>query len=269
MNSYGLIGAGAVSRSFLFRLPDKARELGPIASTSSRVASRIANSLRAGTAAKSAHELARVPVVLFCSNAVSAGKLVEILLAANLNWAGRSIVLCDTDISLAPLRKQGAAVASISEIGIPGRFAVQGDAEAVKAARTIVRKLAGRAIVLESDGIELFHAGLTMGTALVTPLLDRLAQVFRKAGVRDKTAMELASAIVEKTAKSFGHSGRQSWLWHLQEPDPAKLSAEEAALRAKTGYADAFQMELIAALEALGRHDAILNRLKNLKSIRT
>ena len=233
MNPYGLIGSGAVSRSFLFRLPNKARELGPIVSTSSRVASRIANSLRAGTAAKSVLELARVPVVLFCANPASAGELAEILRAANLNWCKRCIVCCDTEISLAPLRLQGAAVASVNEIGIPGRFAVEGDPEAVKAARAIVRKLGGRSILLKSDAVELFHAGLTMGTALITPLIDRLAQVFRKAGVRDKTAMELASAMVEKTAKGFGHSGRQSWAWHIQAPDPAKLAAEEAALRAE------------------------------------
>ena len=47
---YGVIGAGALSKSLIGQLPRKARQIGPVAGVSFRVASRMANSLRAGHA---------------------------------------------------------------------------------------------------------------------------------------------------------------------------------------------------------------------------
>ena len=45
---YGVLGAGAVAKSLIGRLPAKTRDLGPVSAVSFRVASRIANTLRAG-----------------------------------------------------------------------------------------------------------------------------------------------------------------------------------------------------------------------------
>ncbi|HEU5020240.1 MAG TPA: hypothetical protein VFT60_00070, partial [Bryobacteraceae bacterium] len=56
-----MIGAGALSKSVIGQLPRKAREIGPVAGVSYRVASRMRNALRAGYAVRGAEELGGVP----------------------------------------------------------------------------------------------------------------------------------------------------------------------------------------------------------------
>ena len=275
MIQYGLLGAGAVNLSFIARLPRKAEELGPVCALSYRVASRIANSLRAGTASKDVSDLNRVHVILLCSNPLSLQRLLLLLAAAKIDWMGKRILLCDTACealfqtgigkpAFPEFRERGASLASICQMELPGRYLLQGDADATKHARAMVRELEGRAIQLPPNRAALFQAGMTIGTALLTPLLDRVAECFRSAGLRDKQALELASILFERTARKFGHSGRQSWEWHIRSPDLGELEAEIAALEQFTEFGPDFVRDLLSGLQRMGRHREIAKQLKKM-----
>src|ERR1043166_4174842 len=88
----GLIAAGAVNSSFIGRLPGKARSLGPVAGVSYRVASRIANSLRAGYAARFVHELNAVRLILFHSSDAQHDTLIDLLKSSGIQWPGKSLL---------------------------------------------------------------------------------------------------------------------------------------------------------------------------------
>ena len=184
--------------------------------------------------------------------------LVQLLIESEGNWRRKVVLACDTDLDemdhLA-LRNCGACVGSILRFGLPNRYLVHGDPEALKFARKLVKRLGGKALVLPEGGAALFHAGMTMGTALLTPMLERTAECFRIAGIRDAHAMQLASAIFEKTARAYAHSGKQSWAWHLRPPDAGKLRDEVAALRQATSYSEEFSRELKAIGIALPEPD--------------
>ncbi len=264
MTQFGLIGAGAVSRSLIARLPAKTEELGPVAAQSFRVASRLANSLRAGTAVRTVEELNPARNILFYSNPASCMDLAALLLAAKIDWRGRHLIVCETALPLEQLdflRDAGASLAAIQAMGLPGRYLVEGDEAATKTARSLVRKVQGKVILLGEKRAALFQAGVTVATALLTPRVDMAAQLFRMAGLRDKQAMELAAAMVERTARGYGHSGRQSWTYHLRKPDSAKLKAEVHAVQEAVGQGGQFLGELLESFAAFNRHPDVAREL--------
>jgi hypothetical protein len=225
---YGLLGAGAVSASLVGRLPSKTRELGPVSATSYRVASRIANTLRAGYAVRTAHELNDVPGVLFHAPPEHASSLLGVLENAEIDWKGKALVFCDCVVDPAVrqrFRARGASTAVIRRLGIPGRLILesdQGSAMRSSAASQIVQRIARelrmKAVPIAPGSEDAFDAVMTLGGAALTPLIDRAAALLRAAGIRDIEAAELAASLFEQTARDYGHSGKQSWAGYVRKP---------------------------------------------------
>ena len=40
----------------------------------------------------------------------------------------------------------------------------------------------------------------------------------------------MATLLFEQTVHDYGHSGRQSWAWHVREPETEEIEAEIAAV---------------------------------------
>src|SRR4051794_17448981 len=91
---YGIVGAGGVSSGLIGRLPRNARALGPVGGVSFRVASRIANTLKAGWPVRSLDELDGMRLILFHSPQEYLEVLLEALAAARIHWPGKSLVFC-------------------------------------------------------------------------------------------------------------------------------------------------------------------------------
>lgn len=217
---YGLIAAGAVNSSFIGRLPGKARSLGPVAGVSYRVASRIANTLRAGAPARSVKELDSVRLILFHSPASQHEALVEILRTSGIQWPGKSLIFCDSDASCAEeFRNCGASVASVRTCAIPGRMIVEGANPALAVALRMIRSLRMKAIQIEAGSAAALDAAINLATGALTPLIDHCSTLLRQCGLRDSEAMKLAAVLFERTAREYAHSGRQSWIWYSREPE--------------------------------------------------
>jgi hypothetical protein len=230
---YGVLGAGAVSASLIGRLPSKTRELGPVSAVSYRVASRIANTLRAGYPVRKADELDAVPAVLFHSPPELVERLLEILEKAQIDWTGKALVFCDCFVGDAVRRRfeaRGASTAVARQFISPGRIIVEGnDGAGLHAVHRIARELRMKSVEIAPGSADLFDAAVTLGSAAITPLIDRAAALLRDAGIRDTEAVRIASSVFEQTARDYAHSGQQSWVWYVRKPLPASLQAQIAA----------------------------------------
>jgi len=214
------------------------RNLGPVASISFRVASRIANTRRAGYAARSADELNAAAVVLVHSRPGQACLLLDILETADIEWGGKAVIFCDCDDApevRARLKLRGASTAVARHFGIPGRILVAGNGPALTAAQRIAHELKLKPVGILPDAPDTFDAAVTLATAAITPLIDRVAGLLRDAGIRDGEAARIASALFAQTAGDYAHSGKQSWAWYTRPPRAERIGNQIAAAGAHLG----------------------------------
>lgn len=122
-----------------------------------------------------------------------------------------------TSDELEPLRKKGTAVASLHPLmtfvkgarpplaGVP--FAIEGDAAAVRVARSIVRDLGGEAYTIHKKVKKAYHAWGTFASPLLTALLATTEQVAGLAGVKGKGARRRILPILLRTVANYGSLG--------------------------------------------------------------
>ena len=262
---FALVAAGAVARSLVGRMRSRAHTLGPVAAVSLRVASRIANSLHAGSAVRSPQELNGARSILFHSPPGQGPALVELLTHPGIHWRCKSLVLCDSEIPDAAsliLRERGASIASVKSLPSLGAASIEGDQSATAAARRVVTDTGLRAVEIAPGGGVFFAAAVTLCSGALTPLVDRAALLLRMAGLRDADAARLAARMVRQTAGEYSQSGRQSWAWHVRPPDPERLAMEAAA--APDYIRPLLRALILAGFDDLARHPDIADRLRSL-----
>jgi predicted short-subunit dehydrogenase-like oxidoreductase (DUF2520 family) len=259
---YGIVGAGGVSAGLIGRLPRNAMALGPVGAVSFRVASRIANTLKAGWPVRSLDELDGVRLILFHSPHEHFAVLLEALASARIQWSGKSLVFCDCEAGLAAtgrFRQMGASVARIRRCGLPGRLVVEGTPPALTLASSLVRELRFKPVVIGEGCEALFDAAVTLGSAAITPLIDAVARILRHCGVRDAESVQLATGLFARTAGEYAHSGRQSWQWHIEEPAAEELLAQIAAVEAS--LRPLLTQLVLAGFRTFERHGAVAHAL--------
>ena len=138
----------------------------------------------------------------------------------NLKWE-RTIALHSsgalTSDEMNVLRKQGARVASVHPmmtfvVGVAPSlqgvgFAVEGDREAVRAARGIVRQLGGESFLITKKNKPLYHAWGTFASPLMTALLAAGEQVAGAAGISRSRARRWMLPIVRQTIENYVKHG--------------------------------------------------------------
>lgn len=260
---YGVIGAGALGTSLIGQLPRKLRQIGPVAGASFRVASRMANSLRAGHAARTADELDEMPVILFHTPAKQIGAIAELLELARIDWKGKALVFCDCKPPCALLKRfqlQGADTAVVRQFGIAGSIMVEGTAAALACAHRIAVELRLKAIEIAPGSGDVFSAAVTLATCALTPLVHRSASLLRASGLRDREAARMATALFEQTIQAYGHSGRQSWAWHIREPESQQVDAEIAAVGQP--FRELFRRLILSGLDDFEKHPEVARTLR-------
>lgn len=261
---YGVIGAGALSKSLIGQLPRKSRQIGPVAGVSYRVASRMTNSLRAGFAVRSVDELNGMPVILFHAPDVQTRAIADLLALGTLDWREKSLIFCDCEVPIAILerfRGLGATTAVARQFGIAGAIMVEGTAQALAHALHIASELRLRAIQIKPGTSDVFAATLTLATAALTPLVNRAATLLRETGLRDKAAVRMATALFEQTIQEYGHSGRQSWVWHVRAPEAEQVEAELAAV--DEPFRTLFRQLILTGFEDFEKHGTVALQLRN------
>lgn len=260
---YGVLGAGAVSKSLVGRIPTNTRNLGPVVAASFRVASRIRNTLRAGYAARSANELDAAAVVLVHSRPDQTDLLLDMLERAEIEWSRKAVIFCDCDDApevRTRLRARGASTAVAKHFGIPGRILVAGNGAALTAALRIAHELKLKPVAILPAATDTFDAAVTLATAAITPLIDRVAGLLRDTGIRDAEASRIASALFAQTASDYAHSGKQSWAWYTRQPEAGRIESQIAAAGAPPG--PALRQLLLFALETFAKYPELARELR-------
>jgi hypothetical protein len=231
---YGLIGAGPVSQYLVRWFPHLPTELGPVAANNPRLASRIVNTLRAGSALRDVSGLQDVPVILICAPGHHLESLLPFLKDAALDWRGKKIVLCNCDLfsrQMEFIRECGAHVASLRPIaGMPKRLLIEGDREAVKAARYFVTEMRAVAVEIEPDSTALFRAATTFATSLFTPILEACMQAVRGAGISGSLRDQVVESLFQQGLRSFLYSGKKSWTGTVADGNKEWMRRELACL---------------------------------------
>src|SRR5258708_39497996 len=92
--SVALTGAGKLTDSPLSRFYWLSDRLGPVKSSSYRLASRIANYLRAGHPVKTVEEFQDSDLILLCVPKRILSHIVDELASSEIDFHGKALVLC-------------------------------------------------------------------------------------------------------------------------------------------------------------------------------
>ncbi len=263
---FGLFGGGAVSTSFIVRLPGLARRLGPVSAVSYRLASRIVNAMRAGRAVKDPGGLAACRLILVCVPETTLAGAVAMLGAAQIDWTGKTVLLCEsaaTSRALESLRGRGAAAGSVAPIeGSGQRFLVEGDTAAIRQARRLVAELGGKAVEFDTSRMALYDAGRTFATSLLTPLIAACVECLATAGRDNASAARIAEALLRKTLRAYLQSGRKSWNGPLAFGDEGEVRRQLAVLcENRPLLARYYRRAAVSALEYFDRHPELRREL--------
>lgn len=236
-------------------------------------ARKLAKEVRA-LAATSLGEV-RADVIWFCvPDSEIAGAARS--LAPSFMWKGRVALHSSgalTSDELSVLRVRGAKVASVHPLmtfvpgsrpslaGVP--FAIEGDAAAVRVARSIVRELRGKAYSIRKGDKAAYHAWGTFASPMLTALLATTEQVARIAGVkRGEIAQRMIPILLQTLANyaQFGAAGGFSG--PIVRGDVETVRKHLRVLRRGTAAHDAYVSLARAAVELLpGKNKKALKAL--------
>ncbi len=142
------------------------------------------------------------------------------MLARTRGWAGKIVFHSSgalTSDVLAPLRRAGAQVASLHPMMtfVPGTtphlrdvpFAVEGDPEAVAAAKTIAKDLGAELFTIEKKSKTLYHALGSFSSPLLVATLVTAERVGRAAGLSASQTRKIMGPILRQTFANYQERG--------------------------------------------------------------
>ncbi|MGB8581411.1 MAG: DUF2520 domain-containing protein [Candidatus Sulfotelmatobacter sp.] len=217
-----IIGAGSLGSSLALALHDAGYVIDEIISRETAASVRKARRLAAQVGASAAlleRAQIRAGVVWFCvpdgAIASAAAALVN-----TADWRGKVALHASgalTSDELAELRSRGVTVASVHPLmtfvpgsrpplaGVP--FAIEGDRNAVRAARTIVLNLRGRPFPIGKRNKQAYHTWGMFVSPLLTALLAASESVAAAAGIRTGAAKQRALPILRQTLANYAALG--------------------------------------------------------------
>ena len=205
-----------------------------MAANNPRLASRIVNTLRAGTAVRDLTGLQHTSVILICAPGTHLASLLPFLEKTELEWRTKRVVLCNCVLysrQLEHIRDCGGLVSSLRPIaGMPKRLLIEGDREAVKAARHFVNEMRAAAVEIEPESVPLFSAAVTFSTSLFTPMLEACAQAVRAAGISGSLRDQVVESLFQQGLRAYLYSGRKSWSGPVADGNKESMQRELTGL---------------------------------------
>jgi hypothetical protein len=229
--SVALVGGGNFTSSSLAEFWSLPEMLGPVKASSFRLASRIANSLRAGHPVKDYGEFDACTLILISVPDRALVSAIAGLAASKISWRGKSMVLCSAWRASCDLREftpRGASIASIATI--PGSsdiaYLIEGDKRAALEAKRLVENRERRCITIERGLKPLYLAALTCTSSLLFPLIMAASESMHRAGVPAALANGILEKQLSRCLRSYARGGRRAY-----QP-PAEFSTQLRALYA-------------------------------------
>lgn len=137
-------------------------------------------------------------------------------LASTQDWQGKTVFHSSgalTSEVLSALRAKGAKVASVHPgmtfvrqsiprlEGVP--FGVEGDPDAVRLAKKLVRDLGGSAFPIKTQNKVLYHAFGTFASPMMIALMTTLEQVGKAAGINPSDVGKMAGPLLRQTLNNY------------------------------------------------------------------
>ncbi|MBI2686445.1 MAG: DUF2520 domain-containing protein [Acidobacteria bacterium] len=248
----GLLASGPMSPA-LFRIANLHIHLGPVAAASLRVASRLANRLKAGTAV--APDKLTAELILVSGPESGFPELLDLAINAGIEWRGRTAIFLDfrCDASdLAPLRKLGASVGTLDSLdSFPeAHFAADADNDARRRLQRFATATKSHIFYVTPGRKQFFAAGTAFTGTLFTPLVAATVDCLRRAGLSQADALSIAERNTLQTLRSWLKAGRKGWSGMLPEGDLEAVRRQLAALQAEnellsTYFANTAQLALL------------------------
>ena len=241
-----IIGAGRLGRSLGRSLRERGWKIHSVITRSQATARRAVRAIGGGHArAAISSEVFLVPIVLVSVPDSAIPEVVQQLAAVGHPDARKRFILHTSgalcsDV-LAPLRQLGAFVGSVHPLqsfsgvsapSLEGRvFAVEGDAAAVRAARSLTRTLGGEIVHLASADKPLYHAAASMAAGQVLAEVEAAIQLFAALGIKRREALRallpLTRQVLENQERLGSHA---AWTGPLARGDFRVVAEHEKAL---------------------------------------
>jgi predicted short-subunit dehydrogenase-like oxidoreductase (DUF2520 family) len=213
--SWGLVSAGGMTRSFLIRLAALSARLGPIKATTVQAARIVANLLKAG------YPISHYSALEFCDLiwvAVPDSALDKVLqeMVAQMPVHRTMLVVCGSareSATLAPLKKTGARIASLNAVdeSRESLFVGEGHPDTLRAVKAMLAVDKRKMIEMPGSAKPLFLAGTHLATHLLLPWIDASVECLRSAGFERSDAIQVSQALVRRIVMNYGKTGRKAW----------------------------------------------------------
>ncbi|HBY58586.1 MAG TPA: hypothetical protein DEH78_02110 [Solibacterales bacterium] len=209
-----LVGSGPAELFNIVRRASVLRRLGPVKSTSLRLASRMANTLRHGHAVREYEELADAGTTLLCMPEEQLAQTVAELAEAEISWRSRVVILCGGppgSEALAPLARLGASVASLCEIPdlTPARFLAEGDRAALRESKRLFCGDGARLLEIEKGAKTACIAGFALLASRFPPLIDEVIRQLAAAGLSRSQAAPIVERMLVAGVRGYFRGGRR------------------------------------------------------------
>jgi predicted short-subunit dehydrogenase-like oxidoreductase (DUF2520 family) len=167
------------------------------------------------------------------------------VLAKSGEWQGKTVFHSSgalTSDELGALRTTGTHVATVHPMmtfvrgAVPDMkdvaFALEGDAVAVRTARSIVTKLAGKPFVIRKENKVLYHVFGSFASPLVIALMATMEEVALAAGIRKKDIPNVVLPLLTRTWGNYlVHGAASAFTGPLARGDVATVQKHLAALQ--------------------------------------
>ena len=215
LQSVALLCSGPVSRSAVTRLPNLRRHLNWVKSGSFHASSRAVNALGAGVPVSDANEAKRAGIWVVSVAGSDLSVALAELKAATLEWTGRVLLILDSTAESCvaeEFRQRGAAVATFAPIDPEAsRYIVEGDADAVRVARSLIEDSRARRVIEIKKGAKTTYlAGAQAATQNILPYVAEAVECFQSAGLTTPESKSLAEVLLTGALRSYFRAGRRA-----------------------------------------------------------
>jgi predicted short-subunit dehydrogenase-like oxidoreductase (DUF2520 family) len=277
-----IVGAGRVGRTLARKLRGLGWSIGVVVSRSRTSAIAAVRAIGAGTArGEITRSILAADMVLITTPDDAVGKLaVALAKIGGEEWRGKIVLHTSGALDrseLAPLARFGASTGSLHPLQtFSGRttprlegvvFALEGDRQALRAARQITLALGGIPIVIQGGHKPAYHAAAAFAAGSLLAVLEASTQILMAIGFTRRSATRAVVPLVRQMIENFERMGpRSSWTGPLSRGDYATVRKHLVALKrfpkemleAYLGYS-----RLAVRLFA-GNPEATLLKLKNI-----
>jgi predicted short-subunit dehydrogenase-like oxidoreductase (DUF2520 family) len=288
-----ILGAGRVGRALGRLLNERGWRILVVVARSEATARKAAKFIRAGRpfAGISHHALAAQIILISVSDDAIPEIAAELARIGGQQLRGKIVLhtsgACDAS-ALQPVRAFGAFAASmhpmqtfngVSVPPIEGKiFAIEGDAPAVRIARSIARSLGGIPVNITAEKKPLYHAAGAFAAGLVLALEEAGVQMLKTSGLPQREALYALLSLSRQVLEHYEKLGpHKAWTGPLSRGDYGVVAAnEEAIAHYHPEFLEAYQAvsrlsgHVLAAdpaavlghLETLPRHSPLLSKSK-------